>query len=336
MELFINGYNLQLPDQFEQVQVSAIQNFSFYTGTLTLPIDSDHLPARSDAKIMRDDVIASVVIVSEMLASLNGTQTKDEISLIVANGAFVDYGGKLKNFVNKVYQSLDPEMLSKNQLVNNIYRFSPPLIILETLTNSTMSFIAQYTGLKSHNTTLGNTSIASFYALQEAEHNSAKKSSMILVSSNCGGVYSFLTNSAILGFKEEWRESSASACLLLSGENEGAFAKITQLVADNTIPDLYKNEIVRNWKQLLPDSKADAIIFSGAFDLQSYQEDLDYCQRLNMKVDSLFNHFGNMGPSNLYAGIIHAIKLFSDQYQVFDIVDRDVYGRESLVRVERC
>jgi len=336
MEIYIKGYNLQLPDRFEQEIISTIHNATCYFGNLSNPINSPYYPARSDAKIMRDDVISSVIIVSEMLEKHNIVDARTKIPLIVANGVFMVYGEKYMNLVSKIAENISTEENNIDMVINEGFRFTPPLMALETLTNATMSFIAQYTGLKSHNTTFGNSSIASFYALQESEYLSLSQIPIVLVSSNNASVFSFSTNSSALGYGEGWKESSASACLLVAGEKSGALAKITQLKSGTEIPNLYKTEITRNWKQLLPDSSADLLLFSGAYDEKTYQEDLEYCQTINQNAESLFNKYGNMGSSNLFVSIIYAIEKLSDQVRVIDIVDRDIYNRESFVRVEVC
>jgi hypothetical protein len=43
-----------------------------------------------------------------------------------------------------------------------------------------------------------------------------------------------------------------------------------------------------------------------------------------------------MGPSNIFFGIIKAIEFIQEGSAIIDIVDRDVFGRESIIRVEKC
>lgn len=336
MEIYIKGHNLQLPAYFEQITMSSIHEASFNYGTLLSLVESPYYPARSDAKIMRDDVISSVIIVSEMLEKCNINGSRGKIPLLVANGAFMVYSEKYMNLIAKISENILTEPGNIDMVINDGYRFTPPLMALETLTNATMSFIAQYTGLKFHNTTYGNSSISSFYALQESELIISQNDPIILVSSNNASVFSFSTNSAALGYNKGWKESSGSACLLLSKENAGAMAKITELKSGNSIPDLYSTEIIRNWKELLPERNADALFFSGAYDEETYQKDLAYCQTINNNVESIFYKYGNLGSCNLFIGIILALEKLSDKIRIIDIVDRDIYGRESLVRVELC
>ena len=73
------------------------------------------------------------------------------------------YLTKISNEIKKFTKETTDE-----EKVKKIYRASPPLVALETLTNSTMSFIAQYAGFKNENTTFGNTSISAYYAIKQA------------------------------------------------------------------------------------------------------------------------------------------------------------------------
>lgn len=335
MELYIKGFAYQFSDRFETLDVSALRGTSFVSGSLSLPVGSPHYPQGSDLKIMRADVIASIMLVRQMLEKQVPADQREKIPLFVANGAFLDYGKKFSTFLKRAFGNITPDMEKTGQLSSNVYRFSPPLLILETLTNSSMSLIAQYTGLKGHNTTLGNTSIASFYALQEALYN-CRDTPVVVVSSNYGGIYSFLSNSGILGYREGWKESSGSVSLLLSSRPENALARITRLEADGKVPDLSVNTITNNWQKIIPDTAADAVIFSGAYDQTTADQDLEYSRKLHPKAFSLFDQYGNMGPSNLMAGITTAVEMLGNKIKIADILDRDIYGRETMVRVESC
>ena len=80
--------------------------------------------------------------------------------------------------------------MSNEHKIRKIYRSCPPLIALETLTNSTMSYVAQYSGLKFHNATFGNTSQSFYMAINEAVMMLNKKNinRAIVGATNCSGI----------------------------------------------------------------------------------------------------------------------------------------------------
>ena len=62
-----------------------------------------------------------------------------------------------------------------------------------------------------------------------------------------------------------------------------------------------------------------------------------YYSENNFKYSrSLFDDYGNMGSSNLVMGIIQGIQLLNEGMPFVDIIDRDLYGRESHVRIAKC
>jgi len=337
MNLFIKGYKFNAPVTFQHREMSQIKNQSYKAGAMNINPNVSNYPIRSDEKIMRQDVKGSILIINEMIESLE-LKNVENIPLYVANGAFVENTEKHLNRIVNVYKSIS-EDASEAEKTRKIYRASPPLVALETLTNSTMSFIAQYTGIKGNNATFGNTSIAALHTLQEAKVALLNSSLAIVNSSNCGGDYSYLTNSSVLGHDNNWKESTGVACLLLGSEqnkNGESLAKITGLRNSFKVPNIETNEIERGWDQLIIDDKADAIICSGAYSENVNKLDESYCKDLNTNVYSFFNSHGNMGPSNVFFGIIKAVNIIEKGNQVVDVLDRDVFGRESVIRVEKC
>ena len=84
------------------------------------------------------------------------------------------------------------------------------------------------------------------------------------------------------------------------------------------------------------DTDADAIICSGAYSEKENQLDIDYCKKYNSNVYSHFSSYGNLGPSNVFFGIIKALEFIQKGSNIIDVIDRDVFGRESIIRVEKC
>jgi hypothetical protein len=338
MNKYISAYSQHLPSVFEYKGVSALRETGFYSGKLDLNTDSPHYPERSDLKIMRDDITACIVVIKEMLAREKYAQDRiANMPLYSANGAFVDKPEKHLKRMPQMYNSFTPEMTAEEKR-KKIYKMSPPLIALETLTNSSMSFIAQYVGLKGQNTTFGNTSIGAFYALKQAltQLEIDPENNAIVSASNCGDTYSFLTNSGVLGIAENWRESAAVGNLICTASADNALCEITFMAHDTRIPNLELTGITRNWSVLLPQENADLLIYSGAFTDEVQAADKKYIESTGRKSMSLFEKYGNVGSANITLGIIHGIKSFSETIKTVDILDRDVYGRESIIRIEAC
>jgi len=338
MILNIIGYKAALPDVFLKKEISVLKGTSYILGKISADKNDEYYPSRSDEKIMRQDVKVSILLMNHLIDEMNLKEGVDAIPLYVANGAFIEdntkYLTKISNEIKKFTKETTDE-----EKVKKIYRASPPLVALETLTNSTMSFIAQYAGFKNENTTFGNTSISAYYAIKQALNALKNKKKAVVLSSNCSGNHSYLTNSTITEHHEDWNESASVGCLVLSNseaENENNLCKITYLKNSNIIPDLENNKIDRQWKSLLPDIKADLIIFSGAYTNFEFNLDMEYCKSLCPNVYSLYKEYGNMGVSNIILSLIKGIEFLKGKYQKIDILDRDIYGRESLIRIEKC
>jgi hypothetical protein len=338
MGIYIQSYQQLLSSRFERKQVSEMYDTVFTCGKLDPDINSPYYPARSDLKIMRVDTIAAILLIKKILAELNLSEDeKKSVALFVANSTFVDQPERYMQRIPEIYTKRAEE-LTQEQRVKEIIQRVPPLLALETLTNSTMSYIAQYTGLKGENATFGNSSIGSFYALQSCIQVIEKNKNIrgIFCGTDCSDIYSYLSNSFLNDETQNWKESAGVSVLILSSNSDNAQAKITYTKHDNRIPDLFDKTIQRNWGQLIHNNPAETAIFSGAFTESTYQKDLEYLKGFYTNHFSYYPEFGNMGCSNIGSGIIKAIELLKSGIKSVDVLDRDIYGRESVIRVEQC
>lgn len=333
--MYIHSYTHNFCSVFSERQMSLLKKQMYTSGELEFPINTNNTLIRSDEKVMRQDVKGSILIVNELIEKFPWPDKIEELALYVANGAFVEKtDSHLKRIVD-VYKSI-PENTHDAEKIRKIYRASPPLVALETLTNSTMSFIAQYTGIKGNNATFGNTSISALHALQEAQSALDHRDSAIVCTSNCGGDYSYLTNSSVIGHADNWKEGAGVAALILDKTKKTAKAKITFMKNDFRIPQLETRVIKRNWKKIVLDARADLLIHSGAYSKMENELDESYCKKLNKNTFSYFAKHGNMGPTNIIAGIIKAAQKIEDGAEIIDVLDRDIYGRETMIRIEKC
>ncbi len=338
MGLFILNHTSVLPESFQKRELLKTPQASYCWGYLTLDRDSKFYPSRSDERVMRTDVIASIIAINTLIEDLDLKPGIENYNLFVSNGSFVEDNQKSFERITNAYRALQPQM-NIEEKQSKIYKSIPPLLALETLTNSTMSYIAQYTGFKSHNFTIGNTSISGVHLLNEAKKNLCNNPTSFLISSNCSGDQSYLSNSSLFSNRENWKESMAVGCLIVKNTEskpKEAIAQITKIITSNKVPSLEENKIRMNWRYLIPDNKANYLIFSGAFTKDQYLQDLQYCNQICKKSFSYYPEYGNLGASNIILSVIKAIQLINKDHQIIDVLDRDVFGRESLIRIERC
>lgn len=329
MDIRITRFNSILPANFRLIQASAEQNLSFLSGELATDRSSPFFPERSDEKIMREDVKAAVIAVQEMMQDYPESLL-EETDLYVANGVFIEDTGKQLQRVIDIYRQVE-ENFPEEEKVRRLYQATPPLLALQTLTNSSMSFISQYAGIKGNNTTFGNTSQSAFHAIQKAAFALQSGSERVLVcASNCAGAVSFLTFQSFFEEKENWKESAAAACLFFESDAKAkSLCRITGMKTNNRPQnsDLFSE---------FSSDDINTIIFSGAFTEAAYQKDLTRFNSTGKKLFSCFPEYGNLGSANLIMSIIKGIELLqSDPESKIAIVDRDPYGRESYIRMEQ-
>ena len=338
MGFYLTGYKYTLPSLFSEEQVSIIHDTSYTYGQIEHNRNSPFFPQRSDEKIMRSDVKEAIVLVNELLEE-SGRNIENNTPLFIANGAFIENPNKYLKRVTSVYETFTADMTNEDK-IRKIYRACPPLIALETLTNSTMSYIAQYSGLKFHNTTFGNTSQSFYMAIKESLLVLNKKdvSRAIVGATNCSGVYSFLMNTGVIGYSKGWKESVGVGVIEVSKSDKApksSYCEIEILKQGTAIPELNNTKTNRTWSQILPDN-SEIIICSGAFNHEENKKDIEYCSKYSKKVISMFEEYGNMGSANLMIGLAKGVALFNGEIQRVDLLDRDVYGRESLIRLKKC
>tara|TARA_B110000483_G_scaffold385_1_gene432 strand:+ start:2122 stop:3138 length:1017 start_codon:yes stop_codon:yes gene_type:complete len=338
MKFNLIGYSSFIADHFDETVLTQDKNKKVLSGTISLDKDSNYYPSRSDEKVMRDDVKMSVVTIQKLLNDSQLSKSEiEKMSLYVANGAFIQYFQKHMSRVLRVYKELKGVMGDLNR--KKIYRASPPLLALETLTNSNMSFISQYGGIKGNNTTYGNTSIGAYYAIQRAcKDLSNGQENSIVCASNSSGTYSQIMIGSAMN-SSFFKESSGGANLLFSSkniENKSPICRIIKMNHSKIAPNIYQDSIERNWSELLDENQSDQLIFSGAIDDETFDKDFSYLTKIHSNIFSLYTKYGSLGASSIPLGIIQGIKYIQGGSDVVDIIDRDLYGRESLVRIEKC
>jgi hypothetical protein len=341
MSIYVIAHTATLPTVFKTKMVSQFKNTSFKGGFVLADKSSANMPKRSDLKIMREDIAVSIIDIKTELERFDLPNSEiSKMGLFMANGAFLDNPESHLNRMPEIFKLFTKEM-PEEEKKKLIFKKTPPLLALETLTNASMSFIAQYIGINGQNTTFGNTSISGTYALQQSvmELNKSDNNLVVCGGANCGDTYSYLSNSPLLKNNTGWFESAAVGNLILSSnevDKAKALCKISAININSKLPSFENQEIERDWKVILPKTKSDLLIFSGAFTPMDYELDKAYCDQLNDTIFSYYDECGNLGAANISLGISKGINSFSKTIKTVDIIDRDIYGRESLIRIEQC
>lgn len=335
MPVFVLGNKNHVATQFENEVVSKEHTQTFRSGTLILNTDSPYYPKRGDEKIMRQDTKAAIVLINELLEEFGEGLERDEMGLYVASGVFIENFEKHLGHLVSVFEHIK-DAKNEAEKLQNIYRASPPLLALQTLTNSTMSFIAQYTGIQGNNATFGTSSSAGFNAILEGMHEVLFNQNPTLVAaSNVAGVYSYLTNSNLYQSTQNWFESAAVGGLLLSSQpTENTLCKINTRLLGNITPQLHSRKIDYEWLKTQPVFSSDALIFSGAYTTDIHKIDLDFYSKHHVNALSFFGKMGNAGPVNLFISIDEGIRLISEGAKKIDLIDRDIYGRYTHLQLE--
>ena len=81
-------------------------------------------------------------------------------------------------------------------------------------------------------------------------------------------------------------------------------------------------------------SKSELIIFGSYWPWSEWQRQAVF-KSYKYSTISIFSKYGYLGVSNLIFGIIR-LKHIKNGIKSIDVIDRDVYGRESLITIELC
>jgi len=335
MEVFVVGIKNHVASHFETEVVSETHGKSFRSGSLVLDITSPYFPKRGDEKIMRQDTKAAIILINELLDACAVGLERDEMGLYVASGVFIENFEKHLGHLVSVFEHIRDAKDEAEKLFS-IYRASPPLLALQTLTNSTMSFIAQYSGIKGNNATFGTSSSAGFDAILEGMNEAYyNQNSVLVAASNVAGIYSYLMNSTLYPSQENWFESAAVGGLILSPiRTEHAICKLNVPPEQRKIPALATRNLDQNWFEHAHLFSSDALLYSGAYTKKINTLDHTYFTRAHKNANSVFDEIGNAGPVNLFISIEKGLELIKEGAHLVDLMDRDIYGRISHLQLE--
>ncbi|OIQ37756.1 MAG: hypothetical protein BM555_00020 [Crocinitomix sp. MedPE-SWsnd] len=313
MPCFVKAIKVDYSTNFEERNV--LENGMPYTsGSLEIDTSSEYYPGRSDLKIMRSDTISAVKNTCELLSHLP-EEKREKLNLYVASGVFIENVESHMGHLLRAFENIR-DTKDESEKLKKLYRASPPLLALQTLTNSTMSFVAQYSGVKGDNATYGNTSKSGFTAIESAcKKVIYDREDSLAVASNTAGDYSYMVHSSVIGAKDGWKESASSSAILLDSNKENSLCEITTTVNFENIKE------------------CDALFISGSF---NQEDEVELKKEFsNQKTFSIFDLFGNLGPVNLFASIEKGIELLDQGKKSIAILDRDIYGKLSIIKIQK-
>jgi len=311
-------------------------------GKIQFDVNSPHYPKRQDIKAMRDDVVAAVICIGELLEKAEIPDEKlVDIPLFVANGIFVEQLlSRKEKIAERFFDAFHIE--DEADMYRRIVNVLPPIIALSALTNATESFVAQYGGIAGNNSTFGNTSHSAFYALNEGIKciESGQNEMVVVGASSYGGIFSNLTFRNFSDSLSDWRESICAVFLMLEStesllnRKQNPLNEIVQLGSSKHVPDLFKMSAKKYYEGLDINGMKELAVFSGGFTQHDYELEKEYVQTNWKDSFSWFPELGSFGACSMLMNIITAITLIEkgDSAKI-DCLNRDPYSRESYVQI---
>lgn len=298
-----------------------------------IPADHAHYPSRKDLKVMRQDSVAAVVAVGELLDEAPlGPELLARCGLFLANGVCLDGSEEeIAAMATGLVPLADDETVASRLLRTS--RATHPLMALKMLTNATQCFVAQKSLALGPNTTFGNTSHSAIDALETSidQLRLGACNQVIAGASSDGGVHSWLYHRHFTG-TAPWREATGAAFVLLENE-EGLRASghrpLAELTALDTSPGF-----AWNGGGLLREKRAGAVCFNGPICESGYAAQRELCLASFDEAHSFFPSHGFLGTCGPFLSLLAGVALLRNGHHHAHAWNRDVYGREALLRLE--
>lgn len=319
-------------------QVKNSRSASVYN--LNLSPETQYYPSRKDVKVMREDVIAATICSQEVMER-SGIEMKERsgIALYMSNGACMDELLPNINEISHVYISpeFSEEQGEKHKRVDKV---TPPLFVLNALTNSAGSFVSQYAGVRGDNTVYGNTSHSSFDCIEEAINAIADGEDLALVGcANGAGLFTALTFDNLQTVESsEMTLSSGAGFILLESEESmkkrgvKALCEIVSVERAKNIPRLFS--ISKDPYHFLKPKSAFAI-YSGGIGSEDHLIEKKSVASKWRDCFSFYPLFGNTGVAGPLINIFGALVRLEEGEAQVDCINRDPYGRESLIQISQ-
>ncbi|OFY69207.1 MAG: hypothetical protein A3G23_06570 [Bacteroidetes bacterium RIFCSPLOWO2_12_FULL_37_12] len=359
--VFISACNSKCPgastlDDFYSILEKGDASF-----LLPVPVDSETLllgtkikptastefsPSKSNEKVMRTEVIGATECVCEMLKSAELPESIiPDIPLYISSGVcFERQVNDMDWFSKALYASLSSK--TNEEKNKKIYHAIPPLLALRTLTNSAESFVAQHSKLAGNNTTFGITSQSAYFALKEGYDavHLGEYDMAVAGGANGGGISSYFMFKNFMPADSVWKESTCASFLLLESEESvkkrriNPLCEITGFKFSGDVPDLANNKNIVPFIHFTEYGKdAEVCILGSSFRESEYLDEKKCAESIWKEVYSLYPLFGGCGSAGVFMSIAVAIYFFKKNgHRFIDCAERDVFKRESLVRLKNA
>jgi hypothetical protein len=293
------GFSPDLSAFFEHLTVNdateqtVLNQYSVIFRQCDISAEHPFYPKASDLKVMRDDTIASVICAQLLLQSAQiQDHEKSEMSLLFANSNFIDNG--ILDFDTIALAIGEIQKASCAIEKNKSFAAEvSPLVPLRTLTNSTQSFVSQYTQIKGDSTTYGSTCLSAAHALDDAitlmQLNLSKTA--LLGGSHFANVFSFLNQYLHVPTIDQYAESTSAAIFIVESE--------LQVIASNRSVCLWIDQLLFNeWPESTTQYNR---VYCGGALTGSQANDLKIKCHHQTGTDalSLFPYFGSLGCAEL-------------------------------------
>lgn len=310
--------------------------------SLKLVEKSPFYPALKDAKVMREDVIAATICGQEILEVAQIEKSlRNQLPLYMSNGVCMDQLLKNINEISGTYASkvLDQDLAAKHKRVEKV---TPPLFVLNVLTNASGSFISQYSGAKGDNTVYGNTSHSTIDALEEGMRaiSSGKAELALVGAANGAGLFFALTFQNMASLSQgPWRLSNGAVLLLLETEeslkasHRIPLAEISSLLKTKKAPKLFSSEL-SSYEDFSP--QATRVCYSGGLGQRDFEFEKSVLEKKWESNFSFYPTLGCMGVSSPFMNVLAACTFLNNGEASVDCLNRDPYGRESLLSLRRA
>jgi len=358
-EVFLSGYSLRLPgiDSLPDIEMMAEGQKNFLKkqvkladpnrhaefGELEFAHDIAHFPQRQDAKIMRQDVLAASICAGELMEKMGFPEdTVQDIPLYLSSGVFIENIFGQSDKTTEIFKKA-LTLTDRSKMREMLFKAVPPLLALNTLTNASSSYVAQYSNIAGRNTTLGNTSVSGAQSLALACSDITNGLSDVAVAgaSSRGELFSFLTFSQFTDDQSSWRESAGACLLALSDkdffekQNSLPICRIESIDFSRNVPSLMAKTVIDDISFIHELKDFPFVVFSGAFTLDSFRQQETFFKSIcSGKTFSWFPVLGNTGPVNSLLALL-TCTVFMRKYKISSAVcvDIDPYNRQSLIKI---
>jgi len=302
-------------------------------GNFRISESDPNYPSKKDAKVMRNEIVASVITLKRIVQRLR--LDPDELRDTPLYIATSIPAHSLEEEIDGLLKSMDDPELWVDQEKRNrlLFSMTNPMTGLKVLSNANSCFASENCGARGNNATFGDTSNAGFLALEEAWFDISERRStyaIVGVGASCGRA-SQLSLRGFAGKNELQTEIEAAAFLVLGSRDrmeamrDHVPIRIKHLEQKPLVPSIFKQDDGHSIFETGNDG--------DAFNI--YSDPFGYYPATGRDQLNLSNDIGNFGAASLLCGIAIAQSHLNARNGVAAVCrDRDVYGREARVELE--